>query len=189
MERWVPQEVKMEFRVYGPFDMPRTDSGLIASAASDRKEFWAAVEEEEEGLSGACGCYIFALRPAGGGARPWYVGMTRSQAGFRGECFQPHKINAYYKAIAEYQKAIPQLYLIAKISPTRKAFVKPSANGHDDVEELEDFLIGVAYSRNSSLLNIRGTKFLKDAVIPGVLNSPRGKPADAASSLKDVLGL
>lgn len=179
----------MDFRVYGPFEIPRTSTGLISYAAAEKRAFWEMVNAQDDGLSTACGCYIFALQPPGGGARPWYVGRTKNQRGFRNECFASHKLVHYHAALSRYEKAIPQLYLVAKITPTTKAFAKPNAKGHQDVAELEDFLIGIAYSRNRDLVNVQGTKFLREARIPGVLNSPPGIPGTAASALKHTLGL
>lgn len=178
----------MDFKVYGPFRMPRTDSGLIAADAAQKKVFWSSVEDADEGLSEACGCYIFTILPSGGGAKPWYVGMT-CRLGFRGECFQSRKINLYNSAIAGYDRATPQLFLVAKSTRSKATFAKASSNGHADIKELEEILIGVAYSRNQRLLNMRGTKFLKRLVVPGVMNSPPGNPGVAASKLKEVLGL
>lgn len=113
----------------------------------------------------------------------------RMPTAFSGECFQPHKINHYNNVLRRYERAIPQLILIAKVTPTRGNFARPNANGHKDVEELEDFLIGIAYAKNHELANIHGTKFLQNAVIPGVLNSPTGNPGKSASTLKALLGL
>jgi hypothetical protein len=75
------------------------------------------------------------------------------------------------------------------VTPTTKSFAKPSVNNDRGVEALEDFLIGIAYTRNRDLTNIRGTQFLKEATVPGVLNTPPGKPSNAASALKRALGL
>jgi hypothetical protein len=178
----------MEFKIYGPFSMPRTHRGLITTGAKLKRGFWQEVDEAVDELSEACGCYVFAISPPGGGAKPWYVGMTGRQ-GFQRECFQSHKINLYNNALAEYERGIPQLYLIAKLTTSKKTFAKPRSNGHGDVEKLEEVLIGIAYARNQNLLNIRGTAFLRDVVIPGVMNTPPGNPGVAAGELKRLLGL
>jgi hypothetical protein len=178
----------MDFKVYGPFTMPRNRRGLITTDADEKRCFWQEIDEMVDGLSDACGCFIFAISPSGGGTKPWYVGQTCRQ-GFRSECFQPHKINLYNNAIAEYERATPLLFLLAKLTPSNQAFAKPSSNGHADIEALEDVLIGIAYSRNRNLLNIRGTSFLRDAIIPGVMNSPPGNPGASALELKRLLGL
>jgi hypothetical protein len=178
----------MYFKVYGPFSMPEGRSGLITLDADERWSFWEEVEEAVDGLSEACGCFIFAISPPGGGPKPWYVGRACKQS-FRNECFQPHKINVYNNILAEYKSGTPELYLLAKRTPGGAHFAKPSFNGHGDIEELEEVLIGIAYARNKRLLNIHGTKFLKNAVVPGVMNSPPGNPGVAAMALKRLLGL
>ncbi len=178
----------MDFKVYGPCKMPKNPKGLITTNAEEKRCFWQKVDEDFDGPSEACGCFIFAISPCGGGAKPWYVGQTCRQ-GFRSECFQPHKINLYNNAIAGYERATPLLYLLAKLTPSKQAFAKPSSNGHGDIIALEEILIGIAYARNRQLLNIKGTKFLRDAVIPGVMNSPPGNPGAAAIELKRLLGL
>jgi hypothetical protein len=109
----------VEFDVFGPFDVPRNHNGKVVSRdKNDKKDFWNDVEEVREGLSGACGCYIFGLSPAGGGPKPWYVGRTKASRGFAGECFQAHKIVHYDSALSGYRRATPQLTLIAKVTPT-----------------------------------------------------------------------
>jgi hypothetical protein len=180
-------EKEMLFKIFGPFEIPRTDKGLIETDAEEKKTFWQEVDESVTELSEACGCYVFAINPPGGGARPWYIGLASKQS-FRSECFQPHKINLYNNAIAEYDRGSPQLYLIAKLTSAKNCS-RPSTNGHGDVEALEDVLIGIAYARNQYLLNMRGTAFLRDAVIPGIMNTPPGNPGYAAAELKKLLGL
>ena len=99
----------MKFRVYGPFEIPRNAKGRIPPKAQQFKSFWNEVEEAAAGLSAACGCYVFAIKPSGGGPRPWYVGMTGSNKfGFRKECFGLHQLNLYNDALAGYKKAVPE---------------------------------------------------------------------------------
>jgi hypothetical protein len=176
----------MKFQVNGPFRVPRNCNRLVARDASAKREFWMQVDAAERGLSAACGCYIFVLSPRGGGAKPWYVGMTEKR-GFRDECFQPHKINLYNEALAGYDKASPCLYLISKLTSGGKEFAQSSANGHADIVALEDFLIGIAYSQNQELLNIRGTKFFKKAVIPGLMNTPPGRLLPPQAAIRRLL--
>ena len=166
--------------------MRRNNNGLIARDPTQKQEFWNEVDDRGQGLSYACGCYVFVLHPSGGGPRPWYIGMT-AKRDFRGECLQPHKINLYNDAMAGYNRAAPSLYFISKLTGSGKQFAKPSSNGHGDIKTLEDLLIGMAYARNQKLLNIRGTKFFKEAVVPGVMNSPKRKPHEAETSLRGIL--
>jgi hypothetical protein len=177
----------MLFSIFGPFEMPRGKNGLVSKDAGEKRAFWSVIDEECDGLSFACGCYVFAVSRSGGEAKPWYVGMSCKQS-FRVECFQPHKIMLYNEPIYHWDRAMPLLFLIAKLTPGER-FAIPSVNGHKDIKELEDVLIGIAYAANRELLNMRGTRFLREAVVPGVMNTPPGYPGHAASALKSLLGL
>ncbi len=130
----------MRFAVYGPFEVPRRNRHLISRDASERREFWEDVENDEEGLSYACGAYVLSIR-----AYPWYVGLAERQA-FRNECFSAHKITRYDSALSQVS-GVPCLFLIAKLTP-QGWFALPSRNGHRDIRMLENILIGMAISRN-----------------------------------------
>jgi hypothetical protein len=178
----------MKFKVYGPFKIPRDANGRIPTKAQQRKTFWDEVEGTESGLSSACGCYVFTIKPSGGGRKPWYVGMTGTrQLGFRGECFGLHQLALYNDARAGMSRGTPELFLIAKLTQGRGVFAKPGVVARTDLEAIEKVLIGMAFARNRKLLNVRGTKLLKAAEIPGVLNSPAGNRL-SAQALRNVLG-
>lgn len=171
----------MIYKVFGPYAIPR-DGVLIARSAADRREFWAAVEADADGLPEACGCYVFSIR-----RRAWYVGLAQSQA-FRQECFSIHKINQYNYALQRVSGE-PQLHLLAKLTPTGR-FCTPATNGHRDVEFLETLLIGMALNQNEDLQNIRGTKFLREMRVPGILRTGRGEGLlTSVKSLRDALGM
>ncbi len=51
----------MRFRVYGPFQLWRLHTGLLAGDKESRDDFWDEVDDDEPGLSGACGCYVFRI--------------------------------------------------------------------------------------------------------------------------------
>jgi hypothetical protein len=171
----------MLYRVFGPYAIPR-DGVLIAKTAADRREFWSAVEAEADGLPDACGCYVFSIR-----RRAWYVGLAQSQT-FRQECFSLHKLNQYNYALQRVSGE-PQLHLLAKLTPTGR-FCAPAANGHRDIEFLETLLIGMALNQNEDLQNIRGTKFLREMRVPGILRTGRGEGRlNSVRSLRDALGM
>ncbi|MBW1745889.1 MAG: hypothetical protein JRJ25_06070 [Deltaproteobacteria bacterium] len=175
----------MYFYPYGPFKIDKKSNGLIQATNEHFKNFWKAIDEEYTSLSQACGCYIFATK-AGKGITPWYIGKAEKQP-FAKECFQPHKINHYNEAIA-HKAVTPLLFLLPK-STENDNYSKPSVNGHQDVSILETMLIGIAIEKNPSLLNIKGTKIFKEMVVPGVLNSPQGKPDITVLALKQALGV
>ena len=81
----------------------------------------------------------------------------------------------------------PYLYFISKLTPTGN-FAKPSINGHKATEFLEDILIGMALSKNDQLENTKGTKLLKELVVPGIINTPKRKASKGAvQKLKNAL--
>lgn len=175
----------MNFSVYGPFDIPR-DGALIDTAAKAKRDFWNDVDARVQGLPFACGVYIFVVR-ATRGALPWYVGLT-TKRGFNDESLGLFQTNHYNHALGSKVGVRPQLYFLAKQTPTGR-FAKPSKNSHGDIEFLETFMFGVALNRNPQLRNSKNTKFLKNIVVPGVVNTPQRPPTLDERSLKAMLGL
>lgn len=175
----------MNFEVYGPFPITRMGKGkAIAHAPADKRAFWDDVDAHHEGLSEACGCYVFVVR-----GRAWYVGRAVRQT-FRKECFSIHKIVQYNDAL-QTVSGPPSLILLAKQTRGGQRFAKPAktGRGHPDVCFLENLLIGSALGRNPQLQNIKGTKLLKEMRVPGVLNPPRGRARIAVQKLKKALGV
>ncbi len=175
----------MQFFPYSPMPIPKAASGLIDSDRKAITSFWERVDKElEEGLSGAIGCYLFSIR-AGRGELPWYVGLAQRQS-FRKECFTDHKLKHYNSAIAS-RKGTPLLTLIPKFTKTEQ-YAKPSPNGHRDIVFLENMLIGTCLRRNPKLLNSRDTKLLREMVVHGLLNNPRGKNYSSVTEFKNLIG-
>ena len=174
----------MNFLPFGPFDVPRSEKGLIPTDNTSLKQFWADVDEVYAGVSQAVGCYIFSIR-AGRGMLPWYVGLAEKQK-FAKECFTPHKLVQYNEAIVG-RRGTPVLTFLAKQTPAVK-FSKPSSNGHRDIQFLETMLIGLALRRNSDLANAKDTKFMREMVVHGILNTPRGRRVQAVADLASLMG-
>jgi hypothetical protein len=170
----------MKFEVHGPFSV-RRKRRLVSRENEDKKKFWEEVEDDEEGLSEACGCYVFAVH-----GRVWYVGLAAAQS-FKHEMFTAHKINLYNDALQDVAGK-PSLLFVAKRTP-RNRFAKKSARGHRDIEMLENLLIGSALSRNPKLKNLKGTKLLREMRVPGLLNNAPGKPSPSVRAFKKALGL
>jgi hypothetical protein len=172
----------MIFQVYGGFEIPRNSSGSIDREAKERADFWENIDLEHEGLPFACGCYIFTI-----GNKPWYIGMAEKQD-FKSECFTPHKREIFNESLINYERGIPYLFLIAKMTPGRK-FAKISDNGHNDIQALENLLIGLGLARNPEIKNIKGTKIYKEMQVPGIINTKPGQARSAAvQNLKAVFG-
>lgn len=171
----------MEFGAYGPFEI-RRNGRLVSRDKADKRAFWDGVEEGNEGLSEACGCYVFVIH-----GRAWYVGLAERQS-FKHECFSAHKIVQYNEAL-QAVTGPPSLILVAKATPGNR-FAKPSSRGHADIRLLENLLVGSALGRNPQLQNVKGTKLLREMRVPGVLNTGRGQARSAAvQSLKKALGI
>ena len=171
----------MRFRIHGPYPLLRLN-GRLRRAAPDRRAFWNGVDQDAPGLSSACGCYVFTIR-----GRVWYVGLAEKQA-FKKEWFTPHKVMLCNDALASVAGK-PAILFLAKLTNTGR-FARPTKNEYQAVRKLENILIGDAIRRNHRLANIAGTKFLREMVVPGVLNTPRGAGrAYAVQNLKKALGV
>ena len=68
-----------KYSVHGPFRIAKQKNGHVNKGRDSMHTFWAKVQEEDESLPSACGCYIFAIK-AGKGIRPWYVGIAEKQS-------------------------------------------------------------------------------------------------------------
>jgi hypothetical protein len=183
----------MLFRVFGPFKMPQNPNGLIAFDGEARNAFWESVNSKHERLPSGCGCYIVAAA-RGNRAKPHYVGLTIRRS-FEQECSAPHVIEHFNEVIAGNPNLQPQLFLIAKLTPTGR-FARPSQSdrvnitfaAHADIKFLENYLIGLALDRNPELRNQRQTRYLRNLHVEGFLNTGPGQPSRSASSLRTLLG-
>lgn len=174
--------IGVRFAVYGPFELPRKNRCLVTRDARKKRSFWETVNEADDGLADACGCYAFSIP-----GRPWYVGLAEKQS-FRDECFTPQKITNYDSALSQ-GKGRPMLLLIAKFTPS-DWWAKPSKKGQRDIQMLETLLIGMAVTRNPKIENIRGTKPLRELNVPGVLNSRKGQgKSNSVRQLRKALGI
>jgi hypothetical protein len=138
------------------------------------KEFWQVTEEVAE----QHGCYVFSMR-AGKGEKPWYVGKASRQS-FAAECFSLHKLNIYNDILGD-MKGTPRLTFVI---PKRSRGAWPMVA----IDEVEEFLIGHAASRNADLANkqrLPSQKWSIHGVVPGA----RGAPTSEASSFKRLMGI
>ena len=172
--------------MFGEFEVPRKsrkDGRQTLNFSKDAlTNFWEDVERARVGLRSGAGCYLFAVR-ASKGMRPWYVGQ--SKRAFEKECFAHHKQSIYRDVMDDTAKGTPILFLIARVTPTGRLSKSVQKNEANFVERK---LIHDATNANSELKNIHNARFVKNLEIPGVLNSPKGKPSDAVQSLKVALG-
>lgn len=176
----------MRSSIYGPYDLKRHDNGLVDTSAKAKREFWEKVEADAPGVPQACGCYIFAVK-AKRGSLPWYVGLTVKND-FYGEALGPHQVNHYNHALAGKTGVKPQLFLLAKETPQGR-FAKPSCNSQRDIAFLETFMFGIAFKRNPKLRNARNMLFLRNLIVPTVVNTPQRPPTLPERAFKATLGL
>lgn len=176
----------MEYEVHGPYELPKDKDKNSRDFIDFEKEainnFWETIEKEAKGLKNACGCYIFTVNDI-----PYYVGKAEKQS-FADECFSSHKKEHYRKATKKVQRGKPCLYFITKITKARGAFAKPSKNHHKDIDFLEKFFMALALEKNPNLTNEKHTRFIKNIIVPGFLNTKPGQPKGAHQKLKKVLG-
>ena len=173
----------MHFEVQGPYEIDRAKNKLIDNSAQGKRDYWDWVDLHVEGLADACGCYVFAIQ-ASRGTLPWYVGKAERQS-FRKECLSSHKINHYNNAIAG-RRGKPCLFLLPQLTRNGR-YRKPTSTKRKAISVLESTLIGMALARNSQLLNAKGTKWLQQMTVDGLINSKkkRGGPSrDLATMLK-----
>ena len=107
----------MNFDVYR-FEIDRKENrhGIFG------KDFWTKVENENNELVSACGCYIFALQH-GENVVPWYVGKTEKRT-FEKECCGAAQINYYNEVLVDHS-GNPFLFLLPRLTGSGKKFSKP----------------------------------------------------------------
>ena len=173
----------MRFDVCGGFEIerqPRRQGGVFNDT------FWTKMDASNDSLSGACGCYIFALRN-GDNIVAWYVGKTEKLT-FKKECFQPTKIS-YYNGLLKKHNGVPILILLPRLTGSGKKFSKPTKRGYRDIDFLETLLIGMALEQNANLLNVQKTKLLREMVVPGLINTKPGPRTGPVQALRNALGM
>ena len=156
----------MIYEILGPFEIPRDETTGLTDD-KEVKNFW----RERGDCATACGCYLFAIK-ASKGIKPWYVGVANKLT-FSQEALTKPKLKIYDNVIS-IRKGKPLLFLIARKTNTGK-FAKSPKNKIKEIDYLETILIGAALDKNKDLLNIQKTKRLKNLIVPGLINTSRGK--------------
>ncbi|MDD9886516.1 MAG: hypothetical protein OXU83_05080 [Gammaproteobacteria bacterium] len=180
--------MKFRFRVYGPFKIPRVRKrrgGLHIDKPNS--EFWEdTIGGKIPALPNAIGCYVFCVN-----TKPWYVGKTENS--FKSECFTDNKVNIYNRAYYEVKSGTPRLFLLARLTNSGALFRKPpkkKAKGKiQSIDKLELMLIGMALKKNPKLLNVKGTKWLKEIKVEGFLNTKRNTGGKSAKQLRGAFGI
>lgn len=171
------------FDVFGPFDV---DSEAIMSGRQQVR-LWQEAESGLEGLSAGIGCYLFCLN-RGGKLTPWYVGMTVARDGFKGEAFQPHKLEIYRKVLTNHPNhGRPQIMLFPLIL-RHSGRLGRGKSKRRVIAWLERMLMGFAYWQNPDVENVRDMKFLRNVNVNGLLGKPIvGRPKHSVAHAAQAL--
>lgn len=167
----------MEFWAWGPFTY---------YPGFSKQEFWNAVDNAglrygfpERALRNSIGCYMLSTT-RGQREKPWYIGKTIAKDGFYGEIFTPHKIDHYANALAAAKSNSASITLFSLVTPTQRLSNAGKSNTAL-INWLEKSLIGMGLSKNTDLLNVRDTRYLKNVWVEGVIGPQRkGRPVSGA---------
>lgn len=172
----------MRFDVAGPFEISRhgKKKNITKESIEDLK---SKMEAYEEGLSEACGCYVFA-KSVSGSIVPWYVGQACRRPLIK-EALNADNITKYNKALDD--KGRPLLFAIPARTPNGKLRKRPTKKESPPITFLESWLIAAALDRNPSLINNKKTKFLREVHVVGVFNPKQGESTEASRKLKRTL--
>jgi hypothetical protein len=164
------------FRTTMGFEIPVIDQrrGGRRIYVDGLKEFWQGTGQVAE----QHGCYVFSMR-AGKGEKPWYVGKASRQS-FTAECFALHKLNIFNDILGN-RAGTPRLTFVI---PARSRGSWPMVA----IDEVEEFLIGYAASRNADLANKRKLPS-QNWSIQGIVPGTRGKPSTEVSFFKRLMGI
>ena len=173
----------MDFGVIGPIKLSRHGKKRLITAESV-KELIKELESREEGLSQACGCYVFA-KNTGKGLMPWYVGQACKQP-LAAEALNPTN-REKYNTVLDAQGS-PVLFFLPLRTPTGKLRKRPKGKGRiRALDFLEKWLIAAALERNENLKNNQQTVFLRTIHVTGILNARKGGSTKASQSLSRTL--
>jgi hypothetical protein len=68
-------------------------------------------------------------------------------------------------------------------------FQKPTQNKSQEIEFLENYLFILGLKRNKHLKNEKGTKHLREIIVPGILNTEQGTTNTTSKKLKKLFGI
>ena len=173
----------MDFDVVGPVVLTRHGNKKLITGDS-LKDLIEELEEREEGLSLACGCYVFAKK-TGRAVMPWYVGQACRRP-LAAEALNPTNREKYNKVLDE--KGSPIIFFLPLRTPSGKLRKRPQ--GNDKVQALdflEKWLIAAALVRNPKLKNSKETAFLRTIHVTGILNAKKGGATKDSRALSSAL--
>ena len=185
----------MKFDIYGPFKIELSkQTNLITNESLAR--LISDVEEDEDGLSDACGCYVFGVRTSKG-IVPWYVGQA-NKSPLAKEALNSTNREKYNSVMFKKSGAksmskrtgTPVLFLLPKLTPQGRFAKRTSKeNGLEIINFLEEWLIASALQKNPKMINNKNTLFLRNMHVTGLFNAAHGEATKPSSTLKKTLGL
>ena len=137
----------------------------------------------DNGLSDACGCYVFAVR-AGKGYTPYYVGRAEKNS-ILNEFLNPSNIGKYNDVLS-YTKGTPVIFLLPMLTPQDK-YRKLATGELKSLRFLERWLIAQCIEKNPNLVNNKETKFLRAIHVKGVLNATQGESNNGSKALAKAI--
>jgi hypothetical protein len=154
-----------------------------------KKKLKEDLEEWDEGLSEACGCYVFGIR-AGKGIRPFYVGQALKRS-IVNEALNPSNLLKYNKVLARRGAGAPVIFVLPWLTPNYGRYKRRTKVNRQSstLDFLEDWLIGIALQRNGNLINNRKTRLLRRVHVTGVFNPQHGESTWEAQRFNAMMGL
>ena len=185
----------MQFKIFGPYEIPLHEGQADWIDTADIKNFWEHVESKKDGLSEACGVYIFGMngdpelrKTVAARTLPWYVGKAEKQP-FKKECITPRNQGMYNEVIRPIynRRGTPFLYLLARIESDGE-FSRHTEDKYPGVAFVEKMIIQNALAVNTKILNNQFTRDAKNTLINGILNS-KGTRLNRVNDFKKMLNI
>lgn len=169
------------FDTYGPYKINLQGRECTAK----QTDFWNEIAVNWPDLHAAIGCYLFCMQ-FGDRFRPWYVGVTVAEKGFKGEAFQKHKLDIY-NDIIPHQRGTPVMFFFPLMTEQTGRYSKNRKGGKTAISWLEKILMGFAYRRNPELSNVKDMKHLRNVEVLGLIGKRRGRPFREAVAVRKAL--
>lgn len=97
------------------------------------------------------------------------------------EAFTPSNINKYNKVLNN-QAGTPMIFFFPMLTKDGNCFRKPHET-LNSINFLEKWLIAEAFRKNTRLINMQNTKYLKNLHVTGIFNSQHGEATKSSTEL------
>jgi hypothetical protein len=174
----------MNFEVMGPYTLKRFGEKHKIITDQTRTNLKVLLDDNENGLSSARGCYVFAIH-AGQGYTPYYVGQAAKQSLLRESL--SHGKQAIYNKVCSNTNGTPVLFFVP--ATTRSGKYRATNTKLPSITFLEQWLIAKALEKNPELHNTKETKFLRKLHVTGIFNATQGEATKSSGELAKALSL